>query len=80
VVLPQTTLGQISIVPRQTDPHPRKKEEKKLNNKQQQKRQIAKRAGCPECRRGVRGNPSQQVGWRRQERQHMPSNQERESL
>jgi hypothetical protein len=37
MVLPQPTLGQISIAPGQTDPHPGKKERKKtLNNKQQQ--------------------------------------------
>jgi hypothetical protein len=57
MILPQTTLGQISIAPWTDRPPPREKKEKKtkLNNKQQQKRQVAKTAGCPEYQRGRRG-------------------------
>jgi hypothetical protein len=47
------------------------------NNK---KRHAAKRVGHPEHQRGVKGNPSQQASWRKQEQQNTPSNQEWESL
>jgi hypothetical protein len=53
VILPQTTLGHISIAPWTDQPPPREKR-KKLNN-QQQKRHIAKRAGCPEHQGEVEG-------------------------
>jgi hypothetical protein len=46
MVLPQTTLDQISIDPGETNPHPGKKE-KKLNNKQQQQKRHSKASGAP---------------------------------
>jgi hypothetical protein len=46
--IPQTSLGQISIAPGQTDPHPGKKEKKsKLNNKQQQQKTSSKEGRVP---------------------------------
>jgi hypothetical protein len=80
-VLPKTTLGQISLAP-WTDPNAQKKE--KLNKKQWQKRHVAKREGHPEHWRGggaiPHGTVNKQASWRRQEKQHTPSNQEWESL
>jgi hypothetical protein len=47
MVLPQTTLGQISIAPGQADPHPGEKREKsQLNNKQAaEKKNTCKKEG-----------------------------------
>jgi hypothetical protein len=58
VVLPQTTLGQISIAS-WTDGPPPKGKKNKLNNKQavkKKKRHIAKRAGCPSSGEWGKGN------------------------
>jgi hypothetical protein len=82
-VLPQRTLGQISIAPWTNLPHPRKKEKKTnwmINKQQKKKRHVAKRAGCPELRRvGVVGHSltwtvHEQAGRRRLEWQLPPSN------
>jgi hypothetical protein len=48
MVLPQTTLDQISIAPGHTDPHPGKKERKNNLNKkqlQQQQKKICSKEG-----------------------------------
>jgi hypothetical protein len=77
-VLPQTTLGQISIAPGQTNPHQWKKEKKNWIINNNKKRHMAKREGHPEPWRGGReiphGTVNKQAGWRRQELRHPPSN------
>jgi hypothetical protein len=57
MVLPQTTLGQISMAPWTDQPTPRKIRKKLKNKQQKQKRHIAKRAGHPEHQRVGEGNP-----------------------
>jgi hypothetical protein len=65
-VLPQTTLGQISIAPWTDWPPPMEKREKnKLNNKQHQKKMRSKEGGVHWALKGGRGNSSQnsRKGW-----------------
>jgi hypothetical protein len=61
------------------------KKKKKRTISNNNKRHVAKRVGCLSTKRGEgaipQGTVNKQAGWRRQERQqHLPSNQEWESL
>jgi hypothetical protein len=83
-VLPQTTLGQISIASCTDWPPPGEKRKKNLNNKeQQQKRHIAKR-GRPDAEGGGGAihprTVNKQATRRRPEWRHLNSNQDLESL
>jgi hypothetical protein len=79
MVLPQTTLGQISIAPWTDQPPTQGKKGKKLSNNNN-KKDYQRGWGVLSAEEWEKGNPSQQAGWRRQEWRHMPSNQEQESL